>query len=365
MKSIAIFGSTGSVGQQTVDLLKDNLDQYQIEVITANNNFELLAEQARQLKAKVAIIANENLYKQLQQELSSTKIKVAAGNQALLEYAAMPADISIMAIVGIAGLLPTIQTLQNAKIVGLANKESLVCAGHIINNMQNKAKIIPLDSEHNAIFQIYNPQVQKITLTASGGPLYRNNKKKDVASIINHPIWKMGKKISVDSATMVNKVLEVIEAHYLFNIAINNIEILIHPEAIMHGMITYADGNNIAALNNPSMKIPISYVLNWPKRGISPNQLDLIKLTTLSFDRPDPKQFPALNLLKSNNYTALNAANEVAVNAFLEEKIAFDRIVPTIEEALAEQPSYITNSIEEVIAYDQEIRSLAISFINK
>ncbi len=361
MKSISIFGSTGSVGKQAVQLISQQPDEYQVEVLTANNNVELLAQQAQKLRTKIAIITNSNLYKPLKERLGSTNIKVFAGQDALLEYAALPIDIMILSIVGTAALLPLMQALQNARIIGLANKESLVCAGHLLRKMEYQAQIIPLDSEHNAIYQIYNDQVQNITLTASGGPLYRNNKHKDIASITNHPIWPMGKKISVDSATMINKVLEVIEAHYLFNIPMNDINILVHPEAIVHGMVTYSDGNNIAVLNKPSMEIPLSYMLNWPNRGSGRNNIDLTQLQALSFFKPDPKQFPALKFLQTKNYIALNAANEVAVNSFLNENISFDQIVEVIEKVLSITSYHDTQSIEEVIDYDKKIKKMTYS----
>lgn len=358
-KSITILGSTGSIGKQTVDLIEHNLSQYTVEAITANDSFELLAQQAKRLRAKRAVIANEAHYQNLKNSLANTNIEALAGRNALIECANIPVDISIIAIVGMTCLLPTLQAMKNAKIVGLANKETLVCAGNIINSMSNIAKIIPIDSEHNAIFQIYdNQKIESITLTASGGPFYQGKTDTTINSAINHPIWKMGQKISVDSATMMNKVLEVIEAHYLFSLPLSKINILIHPEAIVHGMVSYHDGNNIAVLSNPNMKIPIAYALNWPKRQQLPYSLDLTKIKSLSFHKPYHTQFPALELIETSNYIALNAANEVAVRAFLDKKIHFDQIVHITANIISHYPYYTAHSIDEVIAYDKEIRSI-------
>ncbi|MBQ4875040.1 MAG: 1-deoxy-D-xylulose-5-phosphate reductoisomerase [Rickettsiaceae bacterium H1] len=356
-KSIAIFGSTGSVGKQTVELIVKDLDKYSVEVITANNNWQLLAEQAKLLKAKRVVVVDNRHYLNLKQNLPTKK--VLSGKNALIDCAKLPVDICVMAILGIAGLTPTMEAIKCAKTLVMANKESLVCAGHLINNILGKAKIIPIDSEHNAIFQIYNGLVDKITLTASGGPFYQNgNDNKTVEQAIMHPVWKMGKKISVDSATMMNKVMEVIEARYLFEIDIDKINIVIHPEAIIHGMISYVDGNNIAVLSDPDMKLPIAYALNWPERKESPTQLNLAEIGSLNFYQPNSSQFPALRFLQTDNYVALNTANEIAVNLFLRGKITFDEIVLIIDDIVSSCSDYKPDSIEEILEYDRRIRAV-------
>ncbi len=361
-KSISIFGSTGSIGVQTVDLIKENLNKYNVEVLTAQNNFHLLAEQAKELGAQKVVITNQSHYKDLKPLLN---IEVLSGEDALVECAQIPVDITVMAITGIAALPPTIAALQNTEKLALANKEVLVCAGNIINSMQKQAKIIPIDSEHNAIFQIYNKEVDNITLTASGGPFYKNNTKTSLREALKHPIWKMGEKISVDSATMMNKVLEVIEAHYLFDISLDKINILIHPEAIIHGMVSYSDGNNIAVLTTPNMKIPISYALNWPERNTnSALKLNLSEVHSLTFYKADPKEFPALKFLDSVNYIALNIANEIAVDLFLKEKIEFNNIIPLVAEIVETSGSFQAKTITDVIEQHEKIKTVSKTIID-
>ena len=355
-KSIAIFGSTGSIGTQTVELVERDLDQYNVEVITTNSNSKLIVEQAKRLHAKRIVIVNGQYHQNLRGILN---IEVLFGYDALIECAKIPVDISVMAITGIAGLGPTMEGIKHAKIVAIANKESLVCAGAIINSMLNKAQIIPIDSEHNAIFQIYNEKIDSITLTASGGAFYQNKVAvKTIEKATMHPVWSMGKKISVDSATMMNKVLEVIVAHYLFKIDINKINIIIHPEAIIHGILSYVDGNNIAVLSQPNMKIPIAYALNWPERKKSSLKLALTQIASMNFYEPDYTQFPALNFLQTDNYVLLNAANEIAVNSFLEGMISFDEIVLIIGKVISSCEHYKPKSVQEILDYDSEVRQI-------
>lgn len=362
-KTIGIFGSTGSVGRQAVELVEENLAKYNVQVITANNNFKLLAEQAKKLNARMVVVVNEQYDKQLKHALRNENVEVYSGQNALIECAKILLDIHIMAIVGVAALLPVMEAIKHSKIVAIANKESLVCAGHLITTTSNTAKIIPIDSEHNAIHQVYNNKIQRIMLTASGGPFYRGVPRDNVsvAEATNHPIWKMGAKISIDSATMMNKVLEVIEAHYLFKFDMGNIDILIHPEAIIHGMVSYVDGTNIAVLSNPDMKLPISYALNWPHRGKSVAMnfsIELAKIGALSFFKPDLVQFPALRFLKTSNYVALNSANEVAVQAFVEKRINFKDIISVIDSIISDCPEHKMGSVEEILDHHQRIMLL-------
>ncbi len=357
-KSIAIFGSTGAVGSKTVKIVRSNLKQYDVKLLTANENFELLAKQAIAVKAKKVVIGNEKHFQLLKSLLSNHDIEIFYGTNLLIECAKINVDISIMAIVGIAALFPTIQSIKSAKILAIASKEVLVCAGKIISNMAPKAQIIPLDSEHNAIFQIYDKEINRITLTASGGPFYFANKKKSIDEVIKHPVWNMGKKISVDSATMMNKVLEVIEAHYLFDIPVDNINILVHPEAIMHGIVSYIDGNSISVLSLPDMEISISYALSWPNRSISApsKELNLTEVGKLSFYEPDYNRFPALKFIKANNYVVLNAANEMAVKFFLQGKISFENIVVMIDKIMESISEKQGSTVEEIFEQDKRTR---------
>ena len=378
-KIITILGSTGSIGESSVKLLKLHQDKFQVAALTANSNVAKLAAQAKELNAKLAVIADESLYQELKSALSGTNIAVAAGMEALIEAAEIKSDIVIAAIVGSAGLPPTMAAIKKGKIIALANKECLVCAGDIVMAEANKhgAKIIPVDSEHSAIFQIIDLQrpetIEKIILTASGGP-FRNfsqqqMQKVTVADALKHPIWNMGAKISIDSATMMNKGLEIIEAWHLFPVSEPQIEVLIHPESVIHSMVSYIDGSILAQLGTPDMSTPIAVALAYPERIKScSTPLDFSKISTLNFASPDLERFPALSLaraaLKSggNAPAILNAANEVAVARFLNHEIGFLDIVRITSETLAKIPNAALNSIEDVLEIDFQSRQIAASF---
>ena len=344
MRKISILGSTGSVGQNTVKVLqaqKNNRHHdYDVQVLTANNNVALLAEQAKAMKAKRAVIADETYYPALKDALANTDIEVAAGETALIEAASMPSDWIMAAIVGMAGLKPLMAAIEQGTIVAIANKEPLVAAGPIVLDAARKAgtTILPIDSEHNAVFQVFEPEnrgaIERIILTASGGP-FRTMSLEEMESVttdqaLAHPNWDMGQKISIDSATMMNKALEIIEAQRLFDVEPNQIEVLVHPQSVVHSMVEYADGSILSQMGASDMCTPITNALGWPKRLKTPGQkLDLAKVSRLDFEAVDHARFPfvamAYQCLESGlrSCVAMNAANEVAVAAFLNHKIAF------------------------------------------
>ncbi len=383
IKKISIFGSTGSIGTNTIDIiLKSPSGTFQVLALTANNNYELLAYQAKATNAKMVVIYNESCYNQLKALLYDTNITVASGMSGMLEACNLGNDLVVAGIVGSAGLVTTYNSIINGANIALANKESLVCAGDIMIDAARmyKVKLIPTDSEHSAIFQVLRPHhqdsIEKITLTASGGPFRTFTKAQlnnvTVTQAINHPKWNMGPKISTDCATMVNKGLEIIEAHYLFNILADKIEVLIHPQSIIHSLLTYKDGSSLAQLGNADMRIPISYALFWPQRSktaIAP-YLDLVQVGPLEFELPNHQLFPALNIcrqaLKAGNAHTimLNASNEVAIDNFLKNKIMFIDIVTIIEKMLTHVKSFNISSIEQVISYDQECRIKTQELIN-
>lgn len=375
-KTVSVLGSTGSVGCNTLNLIKDTPDRYQIVALTANTNVSMLAEQARNHSAQFVAIADESKYSALKEELSGSDVEVAAGQSGLIEAAVKSSDFIMSSIVGVAGLPPTFEAVKCGKTIGLANKECLVSAGDIfLKEVEaSKASLIPVDSEHSAIFQIFDhnqtDKVRRIILTASGGP-FRNftiDEMKNVTceQATAHPNWSMGKKISVDSATMMNKGLELIEAYYLFPIKENQIEILIHPESVIHSLVDYVDGSVLAQMGVPDMKTPISYALGWPKR-VKTNvpKLALEEIGKLTFEPPNVFKFPALQLsretLKKGGSapTILNAANEVAVDKFLLGKINFPDIVKIIEDTLEKLDFGHLSSINDVIEVDSESRKLA------
>ena len=375
-RSVSVLGSTGSIGCSTLDLISRNPEKFSVATLTGNRNIQLLAEQARTFKPKLVVVANAAGYKELKNELSGSKIEIAAGNDALTEAAKIHSDIVMAGIVGIAGLKPTMAAVKRGITIALANKESLVCAGNILINELEKSggKIIPVDSEHNAIFQVFDfkqhQTVLKLILTASGGP-FRDTPVEQMVNItpeeaLAHPNWVMGAKISVDSATMMNKGLELIAAFYLFPIDEDQIDIVIHPQSILHSMVAYKDGSVLAQLGSPDMRTPISYALAWPNRMETPApQLKLDQIVNLSFQVPDTKRFPALRLAKealSDRGAApvvLNAANEIAVKYFLERQIGYLDIVKVVEGTLNKHSFKNPDSIGDVSEIDKEARNIA------
>lgn len=375
-RKVTILGSTGTIGQNTARLIQEAPKDYLIDTLTAQNNVVELSKQAIELRAKKAVIGNEQLYHELKSRLSGTGIEVAAGSKAIEDAASGNANLIIVGIVGAASLFPTLAAIKTGKTIGLANKECLVCAGQFMMQevKKHKAQIIPVDSEHNAVFQSFDfaqpERIEKITLTASGGPfrLSPKEKMKQVTpeEAINHPNWKMGAKISVDSATMMNKGLEIIEAYHLFPIEEHKIDVIVHPESIIHCLVYYTDGSVIAGLSNPDMRVPIAYALGWPDRiNTSTERLDLTKINKLTFEKPDETKFPALKIardaLKSGGSatTTLNAANEVAVEQFISKKIHFTDITNVVEETLAEIPVTKLDSLEQVFETDKLARKVA------
>jgi 1-deoxy-D-xylulose-5-phosphate reductoisomerase len=375
-RRVTILGSTGSVGCNTIDLIRRQPGAFALEALTGFDNVELLAKQALELRPKLAVIANADRYGAFKSALAGSGIEVAAGPEAVIEAAERPADWVMASIVGAAGLRPTLAALRRGAVVGLANKETLVCAGHLMMGevRRNKATLLPVDSEHSAIFQVFEfdrrEAVERIILTASGGP-FRTASHAAMATAtpalaVKHPNWNMGAKISVDSATMMNKGLEVIEAHHLFGLPEERIEVLVHPQSVVHSLVAYVDGSVLAQLGSPDMRTPIAYALAWPKRMAAPSErLDLAKIATLSFEAPDETRFPALRLaraaLKAGEGAPciLNAANEVAVKAFLDGRIGFLDIARVVEECLARVNAGAAASLEEIHGLDQSARAEA------
>ena len=379
-RHITILGSTGSIGCNTLDLVGRDPDGYVVEALTANGNVDLLIEQALRFRPRLAVIADARLYDRLKAGLAGTNIAVAAGRPALMEAADMPADWVMAAIVGAAGLEPTLTAARRGATVGLANKECLVCAGDILlaEVGRSGATLLPVDSEHSAIFQVFDfdnaAAVDRIVLTASGGPFlgFSTAQMADVtpAQAVAHPNWDMGAKISVDSATMMNKGLELIEAYHLFPVPEARIEILVHPQSVIHSMVAYADGSVLAQMGVPDMRTPIAYALAWPRREGAPvARLDLAKIGALTFEAPDQKRFPALRLAREalqagrGAPTVLNAANEVAVQGFLEGRISFLDITQVVEQALEVLSAPAVDSLDQVIEVDRQARREAERWI--
>ncbi|HLT79310.1 MAG TPA: 1-deoxy-D-xylulose-5-phosphate reductoisomerase [Ferrovibrio sp.] len=381
LRRVTILGSTGSVGCSTVDLLQREPNRFAVEALTANENVRLLAEQARQLRARLAVIGNETLLPELRTLLAGSGIEAAAGRQAIVEAAARPAELVVAAIVGAAGLEPTLAAIRRGAAIALANKETLVCAGALVMREAalRGATILPVDSEHNAIFQVFNfdapESVDRVILTASGGPFRTLSlaEMRDVtpAQAIAHPVWSMGAKISVDSATLMNKGLELIEASFLFPVPEQRIEVLIHPQSVIHSLVSYLDGSVLAQLGTPDMRTPIGVALAWPRRMATPAaRLDLAAIAKLTFEVPDFARFPALTLARQalqsggGAPTILNAANEVAVDAFLKGRIGFLDITRIVEQTLAHLESGPLSDLEAVRAADGEARRYAAHLID-
>jgi len=376
-KRIAILGSTGSIGTQSLEVISFFPDFFEVEVLTANNNSELLIFQARKYNPNTVIIANENKYLEVKNALSDLAIKVFAGNKSISDIVESDnVDIVIAAMVGFSGLISVLNALENNKKVALANKETLVVAGSLIKEISKRKtiSIIPVDSEHSAIFQCLvgenEKAVDKLILTASGGP-FRNKKieeleKVTVKQALAHPNWTMGAKVTIDSATMMNKGLEIIEAHWLFNVPTNKIEVVVHPQSIIHSMVQFTDGSVKAQLGLPDMRTPIQYALTYPNRFENKlDKIDFAKLNQLTFETPDFKKFPCLNLAyyalnKGGNMPCImNAANEIAVQKFLNEKIKFTEI-PKVTENTMQKATFIKNpSLNDLITTDSEAREIA------
>jgi len=382
-KRIGIFGSTGSVGRQALEVIVEQKDYFEVEALTAHSNAELLIHQALQYKPNVVVINDKNLYKQVFESLDPHDIKVYAGDEAMIQIMEMESmDIVLMAIVGFAALAPTLAALRNKKQLALASKESLVVAGELIRKLtiENRIPLIPVDSEHNAVFQSLmgegNNPIEKIVLTASGGPFRGFNRKKlekvTPADALKHPVWNMGPKVSIDSATLMNKGLEAIEAYWLFGLNIQQIQLLIHPESLIHSLVYFTDGSVKTQMSRPDMKIPIQFALSYPDR--LPNhleRLDLLKQNTLHFELPDVENFRNLALAfealeKGGNLPCiLNAANEIAVQAFLREQIGFLEISEVVESCMHTVDFISEPAVEDYFETDKLTRIKAKESIKK
>lgn len=378
-KQIAILGSTGSIGTQALQVIEEHPDLYEAYALTANNQVELLAEQARKFMPAAVVIANEAKYLQLKEMLADLPIQVYAGADALCEIVeAKPIDVVLASMVGYAGLRPTMNAIKAGKAIALANKETLVVAGELINALaqQYNTPILPVDSEHSAIFQCLEPNnaLEKVILTASGGP-FRTFSMEQLQHVtreqaLKHPNWDMGAKITIDSATMMNKGFEVIEAKWLFGVRPDQIEVVVHPQSVIHSMVQYEDGAVKAQLGMPDMRLPIQYAFSYPQRiKASFDRLDFSKMTELTFEQPDMNRFRCLALAYEalnrggNMACIVNAANEVVVSAFLKERISFLRMSEVIEQSMAKVPFIQTPTYEDYVATDAEARRIAESLI--
>lgn len=380
-KQIAILGSTGSIGSQALQVVAEHPDLYEVYALTANNSVEQLIQQARQFMPEAVVIANENKYEELKQALAGLPIKVYAGVEALCQVVESgPIDIVLSAMVGYAGLKPTINAIKARKQIALANKETLVVAGELINSLANtyKAPILPVDSEHSAIFQClageFDNPIEKIILTASGGP-FRTCSLEQLSLVkkeqaLKHPNWEMGAKITIDSASMMNKGFEVIEAKWLFGVRPDQIEVVVHPQSVIHSMVQFEDGSVKAQLGMPDMRLPIQYAFSYPYRIQSSfERIDFTKCTNLTFEQPDTKRFRNLALAyeamnKGGNMPCIvNAANEVVVAAFLRDEIGFLQMSDVIEQTMC-KVSYINQpDYDDYVATDAEARRIAAGLI--
>ena len=378
-KQIAILGSTGSIGTQALKVIEEHPDLYEAYALTANNQVELLAEQARKFMPAAVVIANEAKYLQLKEMLADLPIQVYAGADALCEIVeAKPIDVVLASMVGYAGLRPTMNAIRAGKAIALANKETLVVAGELINALaqQYKTPILPVDSEHSAIFQCLEPNnaLEKVILTASGGP-FRKFTMEQLQHVtkeqaLKHPNWEMGAKITIDSATMMNKGFEVIEEKWLFGVRPDQIEVVVHPQSIIHSMVQYEDGAVKAQLGMPDMRLPIQYAFSYPQRiKASFDRLDFSKMSELTFEQPDTNRFRCLALAYEalnrggNMACIVNAANEVVVSAFLKDRISFLRMSEVIEQSMAKVSFIQTPTYEDYVATDAEARRVAESLI--
>lgn len=381
-KRVAILGATGSIGRSTLDLIERSPDSFEVAALTAQKNVEALADAARRTNAKLAVIADPDRFDELRQRLDGSGCEVAAGRDALVEAAAGDSDWVMAAIVGCAGLVPTMAAIEAGKTVALANKEALVTAGSLMTDAAHRSgtTLLPVDSEHNAIFQCLagsrREDVSRLVLTASGGPFRESTldqmRRATPAEAVAHPRWSMGAKISVDSATLMNKGLELIEAHHLFGLPSERIDIVVHPQSVVHSLVEFVDGSLLAQLGSADMRIPIAYTLAWPERmGTPAERLRLADIARLDFEAPDAQRFPALRLAREalerggGEAIVLNAANEIAVEAFLGGRIGFCDIVRLVEEALGKIEAPAPQSIEEVVAIDTETRERALLMVSE
>jgi 1-deoxy-D-xylulose-5-phosphate reductoisomerase len=376
LKTVTVLGSTGSIGESTVDLLAANPDRFRVLALVGNRNGEKLAAQARLLQADWAVCADEDQYPALKTALAGTATKVACGPDAVLAAARLGADWTMAAITGVAGLAPTLAAAERGRTIALANKEALVSAGDVMLRAVAAAgaTLLPVDSEHNAIFQAIAGSadrfVEKITLTASGGP-FRTWSREAMKAVgpeaaLRHPVWRMGAKITIDSATLFNKGLEVIEAARLFGLSSERIDVLVHPQSIVHGLVHFSDGSVLAQLGAPDMRIPIAHTLAWPERlATHAPRLDLAAAGNLQFMAPDDTQFPALRLARQalqagqGSPTILNAANEIAVEAFLHRRIGFLDIASVVEDVLDRLGPRPADTLAQVTGLDAEARRCA------
>ena len=379
MKKIAILGSTGSIGTQALDVIEANPDLFQAYVLTAYNNVELLINQARRFQPEVVVIANEQHYDAVQRALSNLPIKVYAGADALCEVVQDEnVDIVLASMVGFAGLRPTISAIKAKKVIALANKETLVVAGELMNRLaaEYQVPILPVDSEHSAIFQCLEPgnRIEKILLTASGGPFrrYSEEELKTVtkAQALAHPTWNMGAKITIDSATMMNKGFEVIEAKWLFGVKPEQIQVVVHPQSVIHSMVQFEDGAVKAQLGVPDMRLPIQYAFSYPKRLHSDfDRLDFFSLKNLTFEEADTKRFPCLQfayeaLRKGGNMPCIvNAANEIVNRAFIDDRISFTRMAEIIDTTMQHVAFSRESELETYLQTDEEARRYATSLL--
>lgn len=374
-QTVAILGSTGSIGTQTLDVIDRHSELFEVYAITAHSNIDLLVEQAKRYLPEVVAIADERHYKTLQEALDGLPVKVFAGADSICQIAAMSSiDTVVTAMVGYSGLLPTVRAIEAGKKIALANKETLVVAGELVTDLalRNRVDIVPIDSEHSAIFQCLvgenENSVEKLILTASGGA-FRDTPKDDLrlataADALRHPTWKMGAKITIDSATMMNKGFEVIEARWLFDIPIDKIEVIIHPQSIVHSMVQFCDGSIKAQLGQPDMRHPIQYALTFPDRlDAQVERANLADIHQLTFEKPDYEKFRNLGLAYDalrrggNIPCILNAANEVAVDAFLKGKIGFFAMSDIIEQTISETAFISSPTLDDYIATDREARA--------
>jgi 1-deoxy-D-xylulose-5-phosphate reductoisomerase len=382
MKRISVLGSTGSVGLQTMEVIRSNKDIFSLEAVTANSSIDLLEQQVREFRPKLAVIYDESKYTELKSRVGAMT-EVATGIEGLIAAATIAeSDTVVSAIVGIAGLIPTYHAITNKKNIALANKETLVAGGSLIMKKakENNISILPVDSEHSAIFQSigsnHKSQINKLILTASGGP-FRTKTKEELNHVtltdaLNHPNWKMGKKITIDSATLMNKGLEVIEARWLFDVSADKIEVCVHPQSVIHSMVEYVDGSVIAQLGLPDMKLPIQYALTYPERlPMHGEKLDLTKYGTLTFEKPDTEKFPSLKLAYDalaagdSACITINGANEAAVELFLNNKISFMDIPRLITSVLEKHETVNNPTLEEIIEIDKWARSLTNELYKK